>query len=57
MGFLLIDFSKAFDKIDRTKLFKLLWNKAKDDKERSMFKLIYKMFANTEFEYKGIRKK
>lgn len=56
MGVLAIDFQKAFDRIDRNKLFKLLWDKAKSDKERFLFKIIYKLFANTEFEYNGLTK-
>ena len=34
MGVLAVDFKKAFDKIDRTKLFQMLWNKAKSEQER-----------------------
>ena len=34
----------------------MLWEKAKSDKERALFKIIYKLFANTEFDYNGITK-
>lgn len=34
----------------------MLWNKAKSNKEKALFKIIYKLFANTEFEYNGIIK-
>ena len=56
MGVLAVDFKKAFDKIDRNKLFKMMWNKALSNKERCLFKIIYKLFANTEFDYNGIIK-
>ena len=56
MGVLAVDFKKAFDKIDRNKLFKMLWDKSQSNKERYLFKIIYKLFANTEFDYNGIVK-
>ena len=56
MGMLAVDCTKAFDKIDRNKLFDMLWRKTKSDKERSLIKIIYKLFANTSFEYNCITK-
>ena len=34
MGVIAVDFKKAFDKIDRNLLFKMLWDKANSNKER-----------------------
>jgi hypothetical protein len=56
MGVLLVDFKKAFDSIDRRILFSTMWDQAKSDKERSLFKVIYKLFANTAFDFNGINK-
>ena len=46
-----VDFRKAFDSIDRKLLYQLLWDNAKSNEEKYMFKLIYDIFSNTTLEY------
>jgi hypothetical protein len=57
MGLLLVDLKKAFDCVYRELLFQMLWKDAKTDKERSIFKITNKLFANTTFKYNGLERK
>jgi predicted RNA-binding protein YlxR (DUF448 family) len=50
-AYIFVDLKKAYDSVKRDVLFRALWRRCQSDQERSVVKILYRLFYRTEVEY------